>query len=157
VESVAGALGLLGITKLRCLADLLASSHDVLHDADAIARGASRARMAAALLADTGAASSGVLAGLLSVSDRLYGASLGETLDELPLPEELTTAILGGHGPVGRELDIIRACEQDDRVRLDELAPGRSDELLGLHGSIGRQPASQRADRSSWSEVPEPA
>jgi EAL and modified HD-GYP domain-containing signal transduction protein len=155
VESVAGALGLLGITKLRCLADLLASSQDVLHDADAIALGASRARMAAALLADADAASSGVLAALLSVGDRLYGSSLGEVLDELPLPEEITAAILGGHGPVGRALDIIRACERDDHVRLDELAPGRRDELLELHGSIGRESAFPSADRSSRSEVPE--
>jgi EAL and modified HD-GYP domain-containing signal transduction protein len=134
VESVAGALGLLGITKLRCLADLLASSHDILDDAATIALGAARGRMAAELLCDTDATASGVLGALLSVSDRMYDSPLGDVLDELPLSEELITSILGGHGPIGRTLDIVRACERTDRALLDELAPGRADELLRLHG-----------------------
>jgi hypothetical protein len=51
--------------------------------------------------------------------------------------------------------DIIRACERDDRVRLDEPAPGRRVELLELHGSIGQASVFPGADRSSRSEVPE--
>ena len=32
-------------------------------------------------------------------------------------------------------LDIIRACELNDTTTLEELAPGRSDELTALHGA----------------------
>jgi EAL and modified HD-GYP domain-containing signal transduction protein len=160
VESVAEALGLLGMTKLRCLADLMASSHDVLEESEAIALGAARGRMAATLLADTDTASAGVLAALLSVSDRMYAAPLGDVLEELPLQQELTSAILFGHGSVGRTLDIIRACERDDRAQLDELAPGRADELLELHGgSAARGWSADAPDHGSAerSETPEHA
>jgi EAL and modified HD-GYP domain-containing signal transduction protein len=133
VETVAQAISLLGITKLRCLADLLSSSHETLDDADMIALGANRARMASALLDGTEAQPGAVMAALLSVIDRMYHAPLGDLLDELPLADEVATAIVGGHGTAGRTLDIIRACERNDRRTIDELAPLRYEELMQLH------------------------
>ena len=149
VETMTEAIGLLGITKLRCLAVLLSSSLEMLDDADTIALGASRARMAAELLDGTDARSAGVMAALLSVSDRMYDAPMGELLDELPLADEIAGAIVGGHGTVGRTLDIIRACERDDRLAIDELAPSRYEALMQLH-----RDTTEQAERV---ETPEPA
>lgn len=133
VETVGQAISLLGITKLRCLADLLSSSLETFDDADTIALGANRARMASALLDGTDDQPGAVLAALLSVSDRMYQAPLGGLLDELPLAEEVAAAIVGGQGTAGRTLDIIRACERNDRHTIDELAPLRYEELMELH------------------------
>ena len=139
VETVAQAISLLGITKLRCLADLLSSSHETLDDADAIALGANRARMASALLDDTETQPGAVMAALLSVIDRMYHAPLGDLLDELPLADEVVAAIVGGHGTAGRTLDIIRACERDDRRTIDELTPLRYEELMQLYRETTEQ------------------
>ena len=158
VETVAEAIGLLGITKLRCLADLLSSSLEMLDDADTVALGANRARMAAALLDGTDAEHAGVMAALLSVSDRMYDSPLGGLLGELPLAEDVAAAIVGGHGTVGRTLDIIRACERDDRLVIDELAPSRYEEVMQLyrdapHPAATNEPNGASAERSNTPEL----
>lgn len=143
VGSIGDAIALLGIGKLRCLADLLASSTDTFDDTGAAAHlelGVARAHMAAALLDETADRSRGVTAALLSVTDRLYGTPLAELLDELPMDDLTVDAVLHGHGRVGEVLDIIRACEVGDHRALEGLAPGRGDELLTIH-----ERAAQRA------------
>ncbi len=138
VTTLDEAIASLGMSKLRCLADLLASSIDALDD-DAddhtleILRGAARATMVASLLDDTELVRCGVTAALLSVVDRLYHAPLSELLDELPLSDLTIRAVLDGAGAVGEALDVARACEDDDRAVLEALAPGRHDELMALH------------------------
>ncbi len=138
VTTLEEAIALLGVSKLRCLADLLASSIDAV-DEDAhdhlaeIVRGVTRADMAASLLDGTDLVPCGVTAALLSVADRLYGAPLGDLLGELPMSETAADAVLRGAGPVGAVLDIVRACEQGDRVAIEHLAPGRADELIDMH------------------------
>ena len=136
VETVGQAIALLGVTKLRCLADLLSSSLETLDETDTITLGANRARMASALLDGTDAEPGAVLTALLSVSDRMYDAPIGALLGELPLADEVAAAIVGGHGIAGRTLDLIRACERNDRLTIDELAPSRYDELIQLHHEI---------------------
>jgi c-di-GMP-related signal transduction protein len=74
-----------------------------------------------------------VTAALLSVVDRLYDDSLGVLMGELPMSDSTVRAVLHGAGPVGRALDLARACENDDRALLESLEPGRCDELLDLH------------------------
>jgi c-di-GMP phosphodiesterase len=134
VASLDEAIALLGIGKLRCLADLLASSIDAVdHHADEMVLGATRADMVATLLDDTDLVRTGVTAALLSVADRMYDASLGELLDELPMSDAVIRALLHGAGRVGEALDVVRACESDDRVTLDQLAPGRYGELMTMH------------------------
>ena len=153
VETVAQAISLLGITKLRCLADLLSSSHETLDDADMIALGANRARMASALLDGTEAQPGAVMAALLSVIDRMYHAPLGDLLDELPLADEVATAIVGGHGTAGRTLDIIRACERNDRRTIDELAPLRYEELMQLHREPTEKAVASELRVTGWVDV----
>ncbi len=137
VATLDEAIALLGISKLRCLADLLASSGDATDGLDdhaaEILRGIARADMVAWLLDGTELARCGVTAALLSVVDRLYEAPIGELLDELPMSDDMVRAILHGAGPVGAALDIARACERDDSTALDTLAPGRYDELSARH------------------------
>jgi EAL and modified HD-GYP domain-containing signal transduction protein len=143
VTTIDEAIALLGVSKLRCLADLLASSRDAVDDdaehTETIVLGAARADMVASLLDGTDVVRCGVTAALLSVIDRLYDTSLTALLDELPLSDAAVRAMLHGAGPVGEAIDIVRACEQANRAWLEELAPGRSDELLGMyHGAEDR-------------------
>ncbi len=104
----------------------------------------------------------GVTAALLSVVDRLYGAPLGDLLDELPMSDAAIRAVLHGAGPVGEALDVVRACERDDRVALELLAPGRYDELMVEHrraqtSARRAAAAAPSADDSTRSETHEPA
>ncbi len=135
VHSLDQAMGMLGAEKLRCLAELIASSGDTIDDDVHITRGAVRARMAAELLAGTDQAGSGVTVALLSTTDQLYGAPIAELLAELPVTDEIVGALLHGRGQLGETLDIIRACERHDIALLDELAPGRSDDLSAMHAA----------------------
>jgi len=133
VDSLDHAMEMLGPERLRCLAELIASSADTIDDDTHIVRGAARARMAAEMLAGTEHVGAGVTTALLSTADSVYGVSLGELLAELPLTDEIVGALLQGLGQLGMTLDLIRACEQNDTTTIEELAPGRSAELLGLH------------------------
>ena len=151
-------IALLGIGKLRCLAELLASSTDAIDDdADAddravdILRGATRATMVASLLDGTELVRCGVTAALLSVVDRLYHAPLDELLDELPMSDLTIRAVLHGAGAAGEALDIARACEHDDRAAIEALAPGRYDELMTLHEQAAE--SSRRAFESGNNET----
>jgi len=146
VASLQQAIGLLGAEKLRCLAELVAASGDTLDDEPTSADGAARAQMVATLLDGTEHVGSGVTAALLSSTDRLYGTSLGDLLDELPVTDEIASAILHGHGPVGRALDIARATERDDRLTLDDLAPGRAAELNTMRHAAADVVAARRAE-----------
>jgi EAL and modified HD-GYP domain-containing signal transduction protein len=166
VETLDEAIALLGIRKLRCLADLLASSIDAVDDdvsehADEIVRGVTRAIMVASLLEGSDLVRSGVTAALLSVTDRLYGAPLGELLDELPMSDTTVHAMLHGAGPVGEALDVARGCERDDRVAVEQLAPGRYDELMAAYASAAASArstvSSSEMHESARSETPEPA
>ena len=138
VTTLDEAVALLGVGRLRCLADLLASSADAVEDetvdhSDAVRRGVARADMVATLLDDSDLMRSGVTAALLSVVDRLYDTPLADLLAELPMSDTTTRALLHGTGRVGEALEVVRACERSDRTMLETLSPGRSDELLALH------------------------
>ncbi len=139
VTTLDEAIALLGISKLRCLADLLASSIDAVDDDaldDHVLRGVARADMTSSLLNDTDLVRCGVTAALLSVVDRIYDAPLGDLLGELPMSDATSRAVLHGGGRVGEALDIVRACERNDRALLESLAPGRSDEIMSLHAQV---------------------
>jgi EAL and modified HD-GYP domain-containing signal transduction protein len=138
VTTLDEAVALLGVGKLRCLADLLASSVDAVEDgavdhSDDVRRGVARADMVATMLDDSDLVRSGVTAALLSVVDRLYETPLADLLAELPMSDTTTRALLHGTGRVGEALEVVRACERGDRTMLETLSPGRSDELLELH------------------------
>jgi EAL and modified HD-GYP domain-containing signal transduction protein len=145
VDSLDQAIDLLESEKLRCVAELIATSADTIDGDGPIATGAARARMAAALLADTEHVERGITVALLSATDALYDTPMGQLLDELPVGHDVVAALLHGHGHLGRTIDIIRACERNDTYTLDELAPGRRDELRALHAamSVASEPVSE--------------
>ena len=167
VATLDEAIALLGIGKLRCLADLLASSMDAVEDdvdehSQEIVRGVARATMVASLLEGSDLVRCGVTAALLSVVDRLYGAPLGELLDELPMSDTTIHAMLDGTGPIGRALDIARACERGDRMTVEQLAPGRYAELMAAHEAAtasAREAMTLSSEPSAAMrmETPEPA
>ena len=138
VTTLDEAIALLGISKLRCLADLLASSADAVEDdagdhGDDVRRGVARADMVATLLDDSELVRSGITAALLSVVDRLYDAPLADLLAELPVSDTTTGALLHGTGRIGEALDVVRACERRDRAMLETLCPGRAEQLLEMY------------------------
>ena len=135
VRSLDQAMSLLGPEKLRCLAELIASSGDTVDDDIHITKGAVRARMAAEMLAGTDQVGSGVTVALLSTTDQLYGAPIAELLVELPVTDEIVRALLHGRGQLGEMLDVIRACERHDIALLDELAPGRRDDPCSMYAA----------------------
>ncbi len=152
VTTLDEAIALLGISKLRCLADLLASSIDAVDD-DAldhhVLRGVVRANMTSSLLNDTDLVRCGVTAALLSVVDRIYDAPLGDLLSELPMSDATSRAVLHGGGRVGEALDMVRACERNDRALLETLAPGRSDEIMSLHAQVVERTQQAHAPRDA--------
>jgi hypothetical protein len=72
-------------------------------------------------------------------------------------------ALLHGAGRVGEALDVVRACEQGDRASLDQLAPGRRDELMAMHDhatDVARRRHATAATTpvvAAIAEAPEPA
>jgi c-di-GMP phosphodiesterase len=62
--------------------------------------------------------------GLFSVVDALMDSPMPELLRSIPFPEDMTHALVAGHGPKGQLLDAAVACERGK-------AP--SDDLAALH------------------------
>lgn len=146
VSSIRQAISLLGIDGLRDLARRAVEADDTLDHHELFERATVRARMAAELLAGTAHVDDGVTAALLSLTDRIYGAPIGDLLDELAINRTLRSAVIHGQGSVGRALDVIRACERRDPAAVDYLAPGRRDELLALHGQVIADTAAEYAN-----------
>jgi EAL and modified HD-GYP domain-containing signal transduction protein len=61
--------------------------------------------------------------GLFSVVDALMDAPMPEVLRSIPFPEEMTNALVAGHGKKGELLDCAIACE---RGRLEEAPRGNA-------------------------------
>lgn len=133
VSSIRQAIGLLGIDGLRDLARQAVGAGATVDHPELFERATVRGRMAAALLAGTDLVDDGVTAALLSLTDRIYHEPIGDLLDELAINRTLRGAVIHGHGPVGRALDVIRACERRDPAAVDYLAPGRRGQLLDLY------------------------
>jgi EAL and modified HD-GYP domain-containing signal transduction protein len=147
VHSLDQAMALLGHEKLRCLAELLASTTETVDEprhVEQVERGATRALMAVELLRGTELERSGVTVALLSNADEFYESPLAELLGELPVTDEIRAALLHGQGRLGITLDIIRACERRDLTALGDLAPGREAEMCDLL-AVARRRASTPA------------
>ena len=52
--------------------------------------------------------------GLFSVVDVLMDAPMADVLRSIPFPEDMTHALVAGHGPKGELLDCALACERGD-------------------------------------------
>jgi EAL and modified HD-GYP domain-containing signal transduction protein len=141
VESLRHAIVLLGIGQVRYLATLLALSTSKDASEELIALGAMRGRLASELAtADT--RSGAFTVGLLSVTDALYQTPMDVLLEDLPVSASIRDALLDGTGTYGTVLELVRACEDADVNRINELAPGRMEEIRERYAE-----AAQWADR----------
>jgi EAL and modified HD-GYP domain-containing signal transduction protein len=67
--------------------------------------------------------------GLFSVVDALMDAPMPELLRAIPFPEDMTHALVAGHGAKGALLDCAIACERGTLGDAPELAPLHTDAL----------------------------
>jgi c-di-GMP-related signal transduction protein len=73
------------------------------------------------------------LAGMFSVIDVILGCPMKVILQELPIPSDVSSAILDRSGPIGRALDLVISYSQGDWKRFSRLAAQMSlDESIVL-------------------------
>lgn len=149
VESLRHAIVLLGISQVRHLATLLALSAAKGSSEELIALGATRARLASNLAPTPELRGGASTVGLLSVTDALYHAPMNELLEELPVTQPIRDALLNGDGEYGRILEMVLLCESADLDRLEELAPGRLEEIQEAYGEAVQWADTLRAQITS--------
>ena len=135
VDSLRHAIVLLGVNQVRHLATLIALSADKDSNDELVAIGAVRARLASSIVPSPDMRSAAFTVGLLSVTDALYQTPMDQLLDDLPVSSEIREALLDGSGPYGLALAAARACERADIERLEELVPGRIEEVQEAYAS----------------------
>ena len=132
VKSIEQALNLLGQAEVRKWASLLALtglSED--RPREIVYSSVVRAKLSelAAPLAGLGDRSTDMfLMGLFSMLDAIYGRPLEEILHELPLADDVKSALLGRESKIGQLLSAVIAQEQGDWDKLR-----RASESLGLN------------------------
>lgn len=134
VSSLRHAIVLLGVNQVRHLAMLLTLSASANASEEVITIGATRARLASRLVDTAEEAAGAFTVGLLSVTDVLYGAAMSDLLHDLPVSDEIRTALTDGSGALGRALEVAIACERGDATRLIELVPDRIEQTLEDYG-----------------------
>lgn len=133
VESLRHAIVLLGVSQVRHLAALIALSASKDTNEELIASGVVRARVASAIEPATDLRNGAFTVGLLSVTDALYQTPMDELLAELPVAAEIREALLQGTGPYAHSLDVALAAERADVERLEQLLPGRLEEVQQVY------------------------
>ena len=133
VDSLRHTIILLGLGQVRRMAALIALSTAPGASEELITLGATRARMISSLVSSGAASSIGFTVGLLSVTDAIYNTPMPELVGELPVSAEIASALVDGHGELGRALDIVRACEVGDVARLTALDAGSLEHLRHMY------------------------
>ncbi len=145
VESLRHAIVLLGLNQVRHLATLLALSASDDSDEQLLTLGATRARFASAITAGTDMQSEAFTVGLLSVTDALHRTPMDKILHELPVSDEISSALTSGAGRLGFLLELARACEAADDDRINQLWPGPIDDIKQQYHDAARWAAAMRA------------
>lgn len=116
IRSVRQAIVLLGPGTVRQWATLLVLSGIDETQGPLITMALSRARTCETVARRLGADDPGAyfFAGILSVADALLGVPMAVAIDGLPLPGEITAALLERSGGKGRALAMAEACERGD-------------------------------------------
>lgn len=159
VESIRHAVVLLGLSHIRQLATLLTMSAATNGSGELAALGAVRGRLASLLAPSPEVAQSAFTVGLLSVTPALYCTPIEELVAELPLADEVSAALVDNEGQLGQLLRLVLACEQFDVDRIEQLAPGRLEEIRAAYAdavSWSDQLRTQLADPASRVRLPEP-
>lgn len=142
IDSIATAIALLGLRQVARLAQLLLYADGdgdgpPAHSDPLIQQVGLRARMMELLARqwrphDTRLGDQAFLTGVLSRLDALFGMSLEQAVDELPLTLEVREALLDRTGPFGRMLSICEARERADLPALEALCEGLGDIDIAL-------------------------
>jgi EAL and modified HD-GYP domain-containing signal transduction protein len=113
VNSIGMAVALVGPRKLRSWATLLTLGRLTHCPREVLVTANIRAHMCEALAKSVkaGDPDSAFTVGLFSVLDVLAGRPMDEILNELPLADEVKSALLGGKGPLGTTLQSVLAYE----------------------------------------------
>jgi EAL and modified HD-GYP domain-containing signal transduction protein len=129
IQSVHHAIVMVGFAQIRQLAVVLTmAQNSQAGSPEVVVLSALRAHFASELAAKTNS-SAAFTTGLLSVIDAVFNAPMEELLADIPLPADVTDALLHRAGPLGEVLDVIEAFEQADIERLEQLRPGQSDSI----------------------------
>ena len=134
IESVHQAIVLLGMEHVRQLATLLTLAANATNNRELITLAVMRAHMASHLLAGRPEATSAFTAGLLSVIDVVFQATMDELVAELPIAEDVAAALIHGAGLVGEALAIVRAHEMGD---IDALLASETFPMAAIQAAAG--------------------
>lgn len=138
VSSVQQAIVLLGIEQVRQIATLITMAATARTNPEIVTLGATRARMARAIVDDPALAGAAFTVGLRSVIDVIFDTPMAELIQELPLTAEVAAALHGDPGPLGDALAAIRAYERADLSALSQLRPGAWDALRDAYAEATR-------------------
>jgi c-di-GMP phosphodiesterase len=118
VNSIAMAVALVGPTKLRCWATLLTLGRLTHCPREVLVTANIRARMCETLAKSdaTLEAETSFTVGLFSVLDVLAGRPMEEVLAELPLSDDVKSALLHRQGPLGATLQTVLEYETGSSV-----------------------------------------
>lgn len=116
IESIQHAILLMGLNKIRAWASLMALSGIKGKSSELLNQALIRAMMCEALIKETKRASpeSAFTAGLFSMLDAMLDQELEVVFSQLPLSDEVLSAILRGEGPIGEALSCAIAYERHD-------------------------------------------
>ncbi len=132
VSSIGRALTLLGLENVKRWATLTAFASVEDKPRELITTALVRARfceLAGPLFGELDPGSLFTL-GLFSVVDALMDAPMSNVLQSIPFPEDMTRALMAGHGPKGELLDAALACE---RGELPDTVADSSAQLGEIH------------------------
>lgn len=129
IQSVHHAIVMVGFSQIRQLAVVLTmAQNSKAGSPEVVVLSALRAHFASELAGKTNS-STAFTTGLLSVIDAVFNAPMDELLSDIPLPSDVTDALLHRTGPLGEVLEVIEAFEQADTERLEQLRPGQNDAI----------------------------
>lgn len=115
VESIRRAITLLGLKAIKSWVTILALSNVDDKPYELMTMALMRAKMCETLAGERSKhASVAFTVGLLSTLDALMDKALIDVLGELPLTNEIKTALLSHEGPLGEILNVVLAYEQGD-------------------------------------------
>jgi EAL and modified HD-GYP domain-containing signal transduction protein len=134
VRSIRHAIVMAGLAQVRQMAVLLtmAKNSQAVSD-ELMVTAAVRAQMASRLVADQDLSALAFTAGLLSVLDAVFNASMDDLLSDLPLPDAVRDVLVDGTGPLADVFDVVFAFERGDADRFATLSSGEVGRLGELY------------------------
>ena len=123
VDSIDHAARMVGIDRIRNWATLIIMASGQTQTAEILVMALVRAKMCERLGHQLGANAPEkyFTMGLLSVLEALYESPMQEILDKLPLPEDISDALVHGTGEMGLVLSCVKAYEAGEWMELKHL------------------------------------